>query len=66
MSKERKGLTITAIVLTIVLIVLAVFTFNRWERLLEKETQIKEWECKYDELAETEAELLLELEELKQ
>lgn len=66
MNKKSKELRITAIVLTILLVISSVMTINRWNNLLEKERMIKELNAEYDRIVETTyTELLLELEELK-
>lgn len=66
MNRKSKGLLITAIILTIILVISSVMTMNRWNNLLEKERIIQELNAEYDRIVETTyTELLLELEELK-
>lgn len=65
MNKSKKGLIITAVFLTTILVVFSVITINRWRNFSDEEAVRKKLEAEYDRIAETEAELLLELEELR-
>lgn len=65
MNKSKNGLIISAVFLTIILVVISVITINRWRNFSDEETMRKKLEAEYDRIAETEAELLLELEELR-
>ena len=66
MSKSLKGLIITAIVLTIILIVFSIMTINRWRDFSEEEAKRQEILSEFYRFTDIEVELLLELEELKQ